>query len=148
MQSLDHVGIAVNNIESAIALYGSLFNVDPASMHREDVGAQHVTIASFVVGNVRLELTAPTRPDSPIAKFIEKRGEGIHHLAFRTADVQQRLHELAEDGVRLINTSPVPGAHDMLIAFLHPQSTGGVLMELCQPRGAGVPDSSAHLTHE
>ena len=134
MESLDHVGIAVSDIDAAMRLYGSLFNVDPASMHRESVAAQHVTIASFVVGNVRLELTAPTSDESPIAKFIQKRGEGIHHIAFKTPDVQHRLDRLADDGVRLINTHPVPGAHDMFIAFLHPQSTGGVLMELCQPR--------------
>jgi methylmalonyl-CoA/ethylmalonyl-CoA epimerase len=103
-------------------------------MHREDVAAQFVSIASFLVGTVRIELTAPTDERSPIARYIEKRGEGIHHVAFRTQDVEAQLRELEQQGVELINTTAVPGAHNMMIAFLHPKSTGGVLMEVCQPR--------------
>ncbi|MFM8471999.1 MAG: methylmalonyl-CoA epimerase [Candidatus Kapaibacterium sp.] len=134
MESIDHLGIAVKDLGSAMELYGRLFHVRPEDMHREDVTSQSVAIASFFVGSVRIELTAPTDERSPIAKYIEKRGEGIHHVAFRTNDVQAKLHELENQGVELINSTPVSGAHDMLIAFLHPKSTGGVLMEVCQPR--------------
>lgn len=134
MDTIDHLGIAVKDLEAAMHLYGGIFRVDPASMHREEVPSQFVAIASFLVGAVRIELTAPTDERSPIAKYIEKRGEGIHHVAFRTDDVQKELHELENQGVELIHKTPVPGAHNMMIAFLHPKSTGGVLMEVCQPR--------------
>ena len=88
-------------------------------------------VASFQLGEVRIELTAPTGDDSPIAKFIAKRGEGIHHIAFRSNDITNDLESAGSKGIQLINDTPQPGAHDMLIAFLHPKSTGGVLMELC-----------------
>ena len=134
METVDHLGIAVKDLPAAMELYGRLFHVKPEDMHREDVAAQFVSIASFLVGTVRIELTAPTDERSPIARYIEKRGEGIHHVAFRTQDVEAQLRELEQQGVELINTTAVPGAHNMMIAFLHPKSTGGVLMEVCQPR--------------
>ncbi|MFN4768759.1 MAG: methylmalonyl-CoA epimerase [Candidatus Kapaibacterium sp.] len=134
METVDHLGIAVKDLEAAMKLYGGIFRVDPSMMHREEVPSQFVSIASFLVGTVRIELTAPTDERSPIAKYIEKRGEGIHHVAFRTDDVRKELHELENKGVELIHKEPVPGAHNMMIAFLHPKSTGGVLMEVCQPR--------------
>lgn len=129
--ALNHIGIAVRDIEVSMALYQKIFGVE--NFHVEIVEDQMVSIASFKVGNIVLELTAPTSPLSPIAKFLEKRGEGIHHLAFATDSVQDELGRLRDDGITLINNEPRLGAHDMLIAFLHPKSTGGVLMELCEP---------------
>ena len=130
IEAIDHIGIAVKDIEASIALYSKIFH--PESIHREVVEEQMVDIASFKVGEMRIELTAATSAASPIAKFIEKRGEGIHHVSFRTSSIANDLQRLASDGIQLINDSPQQGAHDMLIAFLHPKSTGGVLMELSQ----------------
>jgi methylmalonyl-CoA/ethylmalonyl-CoA epimerase len=132
IQAVDHIGIAVRDLEASIALYRSIFQL--SDIHREQVEAQGVDIASFELSGVRIELTAPLHADSPIAKFLEKRGEGIHHVAFRTNTIGADLQRLAENNVRLINTEPQLGAHDMLIAFLHPSSTGGVLMELCSEK--------------
>ncbi len=132
IQAVDHIGIAVRDLEASIALYRSIFQL--TDIHREQVVDQGVDIASFALNGVRIELTAPLHAASPIAKFLEKRGEGIHHVAFRTDTIGEDLQRLAENNVRLINTEPQPGAHDMLIAFLHPSSTGGVLMELCSEK--------------
>jgi methylmalonyl-CoA/ethylmalonyl-CoA epimerase len=132
ISGVNHLGIAVRNLDASMDLYRSIFRVE--KFHRERVEEQKVEIASFSVGGVLLELTAPTSEDSPIAKFLEKRGEGIHHVAFTTDAVSADLERLAGDGIQLINKTPQTGAHDMLIAFLHPKSTGGVLMELCEPK--------------
>lgn len=132
IQAVDHIGIAVRDLEASIELYRSIFQL--TDIHREQVVDQGVDIASFALNGVRIELTAPLHAESPIAKFLEKRGEGIHHVAFRTDTIGEDLQRLAENNVRLINTEPQPGAHDMLIAFLHPSSTGGVLMELCSEK--------------
>lgn len=131
IKDINHIGIAVRNLEESKQLYKKIFSVE--SFHEEIVEEQKVAIASFKVGNVLLELTAPTDITSPIAKFLEKRGEGIHHIAFTSTDVNGDLSSLSEKGINLINHSATLGAHDMLIGFLHPKSTGGVLMELCQP---------------
>ncbi|TAE27023.1 MAG: methylmalonyl-CoA epimerase [Candidatus Kapaibacterium sp.] len=130
ISGVNHLGIAVRDLDASMDLYRRIFRVE--HFHRERVEEQKVEIASFRVGGVLLELTAPTSEDSPIAKFLEKRGEGIHHVAFTTDAVSADLERLASEGVQLINTTPQLGAHDMLIAFLHPKSTGGVLMELCE----------------
>jgi len=130
--NVDHIGIAVQDLQQAIDLYRSIFNVK--DFHREQVEDQGVDVASFQLGAVRLELTAPLHDESPIAKFIAKRGEGIHHIAFKTNAIEGDLQRMADNNVRLINETPQPGAHDMLIAFLHPKSTGGVLMELCSEK--------------
>lgn len=127
--NVDHIGIAVRDIEAAKALYRKLFKV--VDFHEEVVEDQGVHVASFQLGEVRIELTAPTNDESPIAKFIGKRGEGIHHIAFKSDSIKNDLDALASNDISLINSTPQPGAHDMLIAFLHPKSTGGVLMELC-----------------
>ncbi len=129
--SINHIGIAVRDLEASKALYQKIFNVE--HFHEEVVEEQMVAVASFTVGDVLLELTAPTSPESTIAKFLEKRGEGIHHIAFAADSVSDELARLNNEGISLINNEPRNGAHDMLIAFLHPKSTGGVLMELCQP---------------
>lgn len=131
INAIDHIGIAVRDLESSMSLYGTIFGV--TEFHQEVVADQGVRIASFELHGVRLELTAPLHDGSPIAKFLSTRGEGIHHVAFRTDAIEADLQRLDEAGIRLINTTPQPGAHDMLIAFLHPKSTGSVLMELCAP---------------
>jgi methylmalonyl-CoA/ethylmalonyl-CoA epimerase len=129
---ISHIGIAVESLEDAVAKYAALFgNDDP---HREVVDGQGVSIASFEVGDAVVELTAATRDESPIAKFIGKRGEGIHHIAFEVDDIEAELARLKASGCRLINETPTEGAHDMLVAFVHPSSFNGVLVELCQKK--------------
>lgn len=130
---ISHLGIAVKSLEEAGIRYSALFDVDEP--HRETVEEQKVSILSFSVGDAVIELTAATADDSPIAKFIEKRGEGIHHIAFEVDDIQSELDRLKTAGVRLINETPREGAHNMLIAFIHPSSFNGVLLELCQKKG-------------
>lgn len=126
---IDHIGIAVRDLDASMELYTKLFGVQ--HFHQERVESQGVAIASFQLGEVRIELTAPLNEDSPIATFIGKRGEGIHHVAFRSNNIEGDLQQASTHGVQLINSTPQPGAHNMLIAFLHPKSTGGVLIEYC-----------------
>ncbi|MCX7736978.1 MAG: methylmalonyl-CoA epimerase [Candidatus Kapabacteria bacterium] len=130
IKKLNHIGIAVKNLEQSIPIFQKIFGNE--SVHREIVSDQKVEIASFKVGDVIIELTSPTSEDSPISGFLEKRGEGIHHLAFESDDVQSDLNHLSQNSVKLINETPQLGAHNMLIAFLHPKSTNGVLIEICQ----------------
>ncbi|MBC8124854.1 MAG: methylmalonyl-CoA epimerase [Candidatus Kapabacteria bacterium] len=132
MNAVDHIGIAVLDLEASMGLYKTIFGV--MDFHRETVESQGVDIASFSLNGVRIELTAPLNDLSPIATFIAKRGEGIHHIAFRTDTITDDLQRLASNDIRLINSEPQLGAHDMLISFLHPKSTGGVLMELCSEK--------------
>ncbi|MEP7233823.1 MAG: methylmalonyl-CoA epimerase [Ignavibacteriota bacterium] len=127
---ISHLGIAVKDLESSEALFKKLLGEE--HVHHEEVEDQGVRIASFKIGESIIELTAPTREDSSIAKFIAKRGEGIHHLALEVDDVEAELKRLKQEGIQLIDESAKPGAHEMLIAFLHPKSTNGVLVELCQ----------------
>lgn len=132
IKAINHIGIAVKDLDESVELYSKIF--DLSNLHREEVEDQKVKVASFKVGDVLLELTQGTSPESPISKFIEKRGEGIHHIAFESDDVNEELGRLKENGIRLVDEEAKPGAHDMLIAFLHPKSTGGVLTELCQDK--------------
>jgi methylmalonyl-CoA/ethylmalonyl-CoA epimerase len=127
---ISHLGIAVKDLALSEALFKKLLGDD--HVHHEEVEDQGVSIASFKIGESIIELTASTRADSAIAKFIEKRGEGIHHLALEVDDVASELTRLKAEGIQLIDDSPKLGAHEMLIAFLHPKSTNGVLVELCQ----------------
>jgi len=134
MKHISHIGIAVSDLDAGIALYQKLgFTLEAI----EEVPSQKVKVAFFPCGNTRLELLAPTSEDSPIAKFIEKRGEGIQHLAFAVDDLPASLTEMEEQGVQLIDKEPRPGAHGAQIAFLHPRSTGGVLIELCREKDGG-----------
>lgn len=126
--TLDHIGIAVRSIDAA-SIYAALgLSID----HVETVASQGVRTAFLSVGDSNLELLEPTGPESSVAKFIEKRGEGIHHLCFRVDDLEQSLRELKEKGFRLINEHPVPGAHGCRVAFLHPSAGNGVLIELSE----------------
>ncbi len=129
---ISHLGIAVKELGASESLFRKLLG--DSNVHREEVEDQGVSIASFKVGESIIELTAPSRPDSPIAGFLEKRGEGIHHVAFEVDDVESELRRLESEGIRLIDKHPRDGAHDMKIAFLHPKSTNGVLIELCQKK--------------
>ena len=125
---LDHIGIAVKSLAVA-KIYNALgLSVD----HVEDVQAQGVKTAFISVGDANLELLQPLSPDSPVAKFIEKRGEGIHHICFRVTNLDSHLERLKRQGFRLINEAPVPGAHGCRVAFLHPAAGNGVLIELSE----------------
>ena len=128
---IEHLGIAVKSLEQAIPYYEKVLGLKCYSI--EEVADQKVRTAFFKVGQTKLELLEPTSPDSAVAKFIEKRGEGIHHIAFAVADgVANALAEVAEKGVRLIDQAPRRGAEGLNIAFLHPKSTCSVLTELCE----------------
>lgn len=132
IQSIDHIGIAVADLEAGKALYSKIFTID--TFYEETVEEFGVMIASFVLNGVRIELTAPLGDDTPIGKFLAKHGEGIHHIAFRSSNIQSDLDTLKSKDIQLVHEMPRDGAHNMLIAFLHPSSTGGVLMELCSPK--------------
>jgi len=125
---LDHIGIAVKSLEAA-RIYESL---GLRGEHVETVETQKVKTAFLSVGDANLELLEPTSPDSPIAKFIEKRGEGIHHICLRVDDLEAHLARLKTEGYRLVNEAPVPGAHGCRVAFLHPSAGNGVLIELSE----------------
>ncbi|MFL6248348.1 MAG: methylmalonyl-CoA epimerase [Thermoanaerobaculia bacterium] len=128
MTRLDHIGIAVRSLASA-KIYEDLgLTID----HVETVETQRVKTAFLSVGDANLELLEPTSPDSPIAKFIEKRGEGIHHICLRVENIEAHLERLKAAGYRLINEAPVPGAHGCRVAFLHPSAANGVLIELSE----------------
>lgn len=135
-KAINHIGIAVRSIDEQRPFYEQMLGARFDGV--EEVADQRVRVAFFSVGpegnEVRLELLEPTSPESPVAKFIEKRGEGMHHVAYTVADIQQRLDELKEQGLRLIDEKPRAGAHHTRIAFLHPASSGGVLTELCEPQ--------------
>jgi methylmalonyl-CoA/ethylmalonyl-CoA epimerase len=127
---LDHIGIAVKSLD-ATRIYEALgLTVD----HVEDVKTQGVRTAFLSAGDANLELLEPLSPESPVAKFIEKRGEGIHHICFRVTNLQEHLDRLKKQGYRLINESPVPGAHGCRVAFLHPSAGNGVLIELSEKK--------------
>jgi methylmalonyl-CoA/ethylmalonyl-CoA epimerase len=129
---IDHLGIAVRSIEAALPYYEKALGLKCA--HREEVPSQQVRTAFFDVGEVHLELLEPTSPESPVAKFIEKNGEGVHHVAFATTDISGQLTQASGSGVRLIHEQPFEGAAGKLVAFLHPKSTFGVLTEFCAPK--------------
>ncbi len=131
VKCLNHVGIAVRSIDDQRVFYEKTLGAEFEGI--EEVPSQRVRVAFFKINDVRLELLEPTDPQSTVASFLEKRGEGLHHLAFTVDDIQQRIAELQEEGVRMIDQTPRPGAHHMQIAFLHPKSSHGVLTELCEP---------------
>ncbi len=132
LSHIEHLGIAVKSLEEAIPYYENVLGLKCYAV--EEVADQKVKTAFFKIGQTKIELLEPTSPESTIASFIEKRGEGIHHLAFATDDVAACLAEAEEKGVRLIDKAPRPGAEQMMIAFIHPKSTKGVLTEFCMPK--------------
>lgn len=130
MQKVHHVGIAVNNLEASLRVY-EVFLKD-LQIHREEVPKQKVRVASIELGDSHLELLQPTALDSPIAKFIEKKGTGIHHICIQVDDIEESLAALKDSGYELIDNEPKDGAMGMKVAFVHPKSTTGVLLELAQ----------------
>ena len=129
---IDHLGVAVKSLEAVIPYYEDVLGLKCEGKH--EVESQKVRTAFFAAGDVHIELLEPTSDESPIAKFIEKNGEGIHHIAFETDDITAQLGQAKEKGARLIHEVPFDGAGDKLVAFLHPKSTFGVLTEFCQDK--------------
>lgn len=127
---IEHIGIAVKDLKTAIPFYENVLGLKCYAI--EEVADQKVKTAFFMVGQTKIELLEPTSEESTIAAFIEKRGEGIHHIAYCVDHVAQSLNEMEEKGVRLIDKAPRGGAEGLMIGFLHPKSTGGVLTELCE----------------
>lgn len=127
---IEHIGIAVSNLEESIKYYEEVLGLKCYAV--EEVKEQKVKTAFFKVGQTKIELLESTEPDGPIGKFIEKKGEGIHHLAFAVKDLPNALKEAEEKGVQLIDKTPRNGAEGLHIGFLHPKSTKGVLTELCE----------------
>ena len=127
---IDHIGIATRGIEDALAFYRDALGLDVAET--EEVASQKVRVAMLPIGESRIELLEATTEDSPIARFLEKRGPGIHHIAVRVDDIRVALANLKQKGARLIDEEPRKGAGGCLVAFVHPSSTGGVLLELVQ----------------
>ncbi|MCU0397753.1 MAG: methylmalonyl-CoA epimerase [Cyclobacteriaceae bacterium] len=132
MQKLEHIGIAVKNLAEANDLFARLLGSEHYKI--EEVESEGVRTSFFRIGDVKIELLEATKPDSPIAKFIEKRGEGIHHLAFEVTDLPGSIDQFQSKGFQFINPAPKNGADNKSICFLHPKSTQGVLVELCQER--------------
>lgn len=130
MKKIEHIGIAVKDIESANAIYEKLFGVPPYK--EEEVESEGVKTSFFMNGPNKIELLEATNPESPIAKFIEKKGEGIHHIAFDVEDIEAEMERLQKEGFIILNEKPKKGADNKLVCFLHPKSTNGVLIELCQ----------------
>jgi len=130
---IEHIGIAVKDLAAAEALYTKLLGAEPYK--REAVESEGVMTSFFRTGPNKIELLESTRPDGPIATAIEKRGEGIHHIAFEVADIRAEMARLKSEGFTLLSEEPKPGADNKLVCFIHPKSAGGVLVELCQERG-------------
>lgn len=130
-KKISHIGIAVKDLEAALPLYTDLLGLPLEGV--ESVPSEGVKVAFLRIGETRIELLEPLGPDSPIASFLDKKGEGIHHIALEVDGIEQRLRLLSEKGIRLIHDRPKRGAHGARIAFLHPKATGGVLYELCEP---------------
>jgi methylmalonyl-CoA/ethylmalonyl-CoA epimerase len=126
-----HIGIAVRSLDEALRVYTSAFGF--VVEHVEEVASQKTRVAMLPIGESRLELLEAMEEDSPVARFIAKRGEGIHHICFQVEDVKQEISRLKAAGVRMIDETPRPGADGCLVAFVHPSSTNGVLVELSQP---------------
>ena len=130
MEKIEHVGIAVRSLEKANEAYSKMLGITPYK--REMVEGEQVNTSFFMVGENKIELLESTNPEGVISKFIEKRGEGIHHLAFAVADIHDEMKRLKEAGFILLNDEPKRGADNKLVCFVHPKTTNGVLIELCQ----------------
>jgi methylmalonyl-CoA/ethylmalonyl-CoA epimerase len=130
MKKIEHIGIAVKDIATSNALFEKLFGKGP--FKSEQVESEGVTTSFFMMGEGKIELLEASSPNSPIAKFIEKKGEGIHHIAFEVEDIRKEMARLKAEGFTLLSDEPKKGADNKLICFLHPKGTNGVLIELCQ----------------
>ncbi len=132
MNNIEHIGIAVKDLEEANKIYKAMLGSE--NYKTETVESEGVDTSFFKIGESKIELLAATRPDSPIAKFIEKRGEGVHHIAFNVTDINAEISRLKNEGFILLNDFPKDGADNKLVAFMHPKSANGVLVELCQEK--------------
>jgi methylmalonyl-CoA/ethylmalonyl-CoA epimerase len=132
MNKLEHIGIAVKDLEKSNALFEKLLGKPHYKV--EEVESEGVRTSFFQIGDVKIELLAATRPDSAIAKFIEKRGEGLHHLAFSSLAIAEEMRDLSQKGFTLLSEKPFPGADNKMVSFIHPKSTNHVLVELCQDK--------------
>ena len=130
MLKIEHLGIAVKNITDSNLIFEKLLGTPQYKM--EEVASEGVLTSFFQIGDSKIELLEATKPDSPIAKFIEKRGEGIHHIAFEVVDIRAEMKRMEAEGFTLLNAEPKRGADNKLVCFLHPKGTNGVLIELCQ----------------
>jgi methylmalonyl-CoA/ethylmalonyl-CoA epimerase len=130
MRKIEHIGIAVHNLENSNELFSKLFG--QAAYKTEEVASEGVKTSFFMCGPNKIELLEATNEDSPIAKFLEKKGEGIHHIAFDVEDIYSEIKRLKLEGFTVLNVTPKKGADNKLVAFLHPKTTNGVLIELCQ----------------
>jgi methylmalonyl-CoA/ethylmalonyl-CoA epimerase len=135
IRKIDHLGIAVTSLDEGLALWRDLLGLEPAGV--ETVAEQGVRTAFLNVGDTRLELIEPTGPDTPVGRFLSKRGPGFHHVCFLVEDLEAAIRELESQGMRLVDREPRDGAQGSKVAFLHPGSTGGVLVELKQKGSAG-----------
>jgi methylmalonyl-CoA/ethylmalonyl-CoA epimerase len=133
VKKIDHIGIAVQSIEKALPFYTDVLNLSLLGI--EEVESEKVRVAFLKIGESKLELLEPMSPESPIAVFIEKRGEGLHHIALAVDSIQDRINDIKEKGIRMINETPKQGAGGAMVAFMHPKSTGGVLVEYCEKKG-------------
>ena len=132
MKKINHIGIAVRNLDETLPFYTETLGLTFKGVDK--VESEGVKVAFLSIGESNFELLEPLHEESPIAKFIEKRGEGIHHIALEVDDIQARLEQFKTEGIRMINDQPKQGAHDTQVAFLHPKAANGDLLELCQPK--------------
>ena len=132
MQKIEHIGIAVKDLDQSEALYTQLLGVPPYK--REIVESENVITSFFKVGPNKIELLQSSDPDGVIAKYVEKKGEGIHHIAYSVTDIQSEMDRLRDQGFRLLSEEPKKGADNKWVCFVHPKTAGGVLVELCQER--------------
>jgi methylmalonyl-CoA/ethylmalonyl-CoA epimerase len=140
LEDIDHVGIAVVDLEAAVDHYGRAFGIEP--VHRETVADQGVEEVLFQVGTSFIQLLGALGPDTPVGRFLEKRGEGVHHVGYRVPDLAAALERLKEAGIRLVDQAPRPGSRGTMVAFVHPKGMGGVLVELvAEPSTAPEPPS-------
>jgi methylmalonyl-CoA/ethylmalonyl-CoA epimerase len=132
MKKIEHIGIAVHNLEESNQLFKKILNTKPYK--EESVAGEKVRTSFFMLGDVKIELLEATEPDSPIAVHLEKRGPGVHHIAFHVEDINKEIERLQQEGFRVLNRTPKDGADNKRIAFLHPSDTGKVLIELCEDK--------------
>lgn len=133
IKKVDHIGIAVRSLDEALPFYIEVLQLEFLGI--EEVDSQGVKVAFIKAGETRLELLEPTSEESPIAKFIEKRGEGLHHVALGVDSIQERINQMKEQGIRMLQNEPKIGAGGAQVAFMHPKSTGGILYEFCEKKG-------------
>ena len=130
LNKINHIGIAVNSLDETLPFYRDMLGMTFLGI--EEVAEQKVKVAMLAIGESKIELLEPTSPDSPVARFLEKNGPGIHHVAYEVADINSAIERLEREGARMIDRTPRNGAHGASIAFVHPKSSNGVLTELCQ----------------